>query len=164
MDKGYIPVINVGGFERFARAVEKECKRYGVPVPDRDKVMEYAQTHLCKRAFEAWRKDELETMQQIEAENAAVVQADIRRMATDVLEHTFRKMFHLPHTWIQEDVFSWECIRDHLKEQAETTQPIEWDRLIEKQLQALKRLEDAIFERISSEVGDPDGQPCPEDP
>lgn len=142
MDRGYIPVINIGGFERFVHAVEKECKRYGVPAPDRAEIVEYAQTCMCKRVFEAWRQDELETMQQIEAENAAGVKSDIERMAEDTIARILREMFGVSElTWFEHDV-TWGNFLEFIKKHSKTD----------------------IQKDTSSEAGEPDGQPCSEDP
>lgn len=115
MDRGYIPVINIGGFERYVHAVEKECKRYGVPAPDRAEIVEYAQTCMCKRVFEAWRQDELETMQQIEAENAAGVKSDIESVVEDMIARILREMFGVSEfTWLKRDL-AWDNFLEFLK-------------------------------------------------
>lgn len=167
MDRGYIPVINIGGFERFVHAVEKECKRYGVPAPDRAEIVEYAQTCMCKRVFEAWRQDELETMQQIEAENAAGVKSDIERMAEDTIARILREMFGVSElTWFEHDV-TWgnflEFIKKHSAERLQ-------ERNIANDAQAIQRMTETLNNKTdiqkdtSSEAGEPDGQPCSEDP
>lgn len=123
MDRGYIPVINIGGFERFVHAVEKECKRYGVPAPDRAEIVEYAQTCMCKRVFEAWRQDE-------------------ERMAEDTIARILREMFGVSElTWFEHDV-TWGNFLEFIKKHSKTD----------------------IQKDTSSEAGEPDGQPCSEDP
>lgn len=160
----------VGALDRLEWLVKQVCERLGVPIPERERIQEYAQLRAMEEAFNSWKDEErsknLQTLRERHEAEAKAREATARNQEREigcVVERICQDLFGMrTHYWydIREARFK-ERFDDALKKRFEELMEAHFA----ERKQRLAAEPNAKPENAESsdekppKAGEPDGQP-----